>query len=969
MGFAKDWFDASSPVPKQLYTLAQAMSNHQQHSHDQRRAAAKVCSKRDSSSVACKLVSASHVSPLGNHMPHALGSVFSWLRDNGGHSTPNNASAAAQQKLGSATSRAKQGLKRRAAVLQRRAGSRYPPGCAVADPGGSLVADRAVCHKAGGRDASASRGSAADARTGTGTGTGTGADGHAYRIIIRLLLVPYVFHVMTFQNSDGSYGPPGYQNSSAYVNGLVAAVNKIYTSTGIQFFVRQVNYDPVVNPYLLVAGGYQAWSNCSQGMFYLNSCVNATWFSNNAVDFPRSLNVFVIGDGATLPISYSFVGGNAQQAVYGHIGATFTIVDSSANGMNRESNWQLGGTALAHESGHFFNLQHTFHMNENNNTAGSCVDSDGIADTPTTNLAAPFLPPGPNGVSVYQYCYAAAQGLWGPNSYQPGISSFQPAYNAWSRIGIHAGEQSSQFNSCPNSTLTPFYGGNDEMGNLMGYFVNECFAAFGHLTAGQIAAIHRGTYRWNPILYNWAQYYASIAPPPPLPAPHTPSPLHPHVPLPLPSPAPPSPSPPPAAGALSQTRATPPRPPKPPPPPPHHPPCPRPPLRLRRGPRRRSTHPTRPTSQPPHRQARLQFLQPLPAQSPSPSPSPSPQPPSPSPPSPPSPLPPSPQPPSPSPSPSPPSPSPPSPSPPRPRQPFPPHQHARSPTKPSSSEPSSSEPSVSQPITISAVAQTAVTTAAQPEPAASSSTPSGSEPYSSEPSSSKPSSSKPSSSEPSSSKPSSSEPSSSEPSSSEPSSSEPSSSEPSSSEPSSSEPSSSEPSSSEPSSSKPSVSQPIAAATYFSAAAWPSATLPKPPSKPTIAIPPPQISPASTLAAIATPSPSPRFPVRLHRAPPSPRPRKPTHHHHLHHRPHPALLSPPHHLRHRPHPAVPSPPAQHQSPAKNPPRAEGAPASSGRSHPLSPALISAANATLTRGLARTPQHHLPSPEPHTESHG
>ncbi|MEW5302698.1 MAG: hypothetical protein WDW36_005452 [Sanguina aurantia] len=71
--------------------------------------------------------------------------------------------------------------------LERRAGSRYPPGCAVADPGGSLVADRAVCHKAGGRDASASRGSAADARTGTGTGTGTGADGHAYRIIIRLV--------------------------------------------------------------------------------------------------------------------------------------------------------------------------------------------------------------------------------------------------------------------------------------------------------------------------------------------------------------------------------------------------------------------------------------------------------------------------------------------------------------------------------------------------------------------------------------------------------------------------------------------------------------------------------------------------------------------------------------------------------------------------------------------------------------
>ncbi|MEW5305889.1 MAG: hypothetical protein WDW36_008402 [Sanguina aurantia] len=1093
------------------------MSNHQQHSHDQRRAAAKVCSKRDSSSVACKLVSASHVSPLGNHMPHALGSVFSWLRDNGGHSTPNNASAAAQQKLGSATSRAKQGLKRRAAVLQLHAqlaaggglaavgsslhqafcplttelaslapgttsdthpatgsgssatphpptgtppssgsGARQPtgtspgsgsgaqqpaantaPGGTARDPpasppprapgGGSIPGSTnsssqahlshdaarlllaSTAHATGadsptvsqppassgggtGTDAGGPSGSDANdpaallnsliltfydvideyllpewdaihswclavatlappedlAREGLPDAAAAGADataeaeavaagleseaqsvndvleeigvrerdgafvaglgggGGARRRLAAMsnatkvvpgfkpqlpaaqapILVPYVFHIMTFQNSDGSYGPPGFQNSSAYVNGLVAAVNKIYTSTGIQFFVRQVNYDPVANPYLLVAGGYPAWSNCSQGMFYLNSCVNATWFAANAVDFPRSLNVFVIGDGATLPISYSFVGGNAQQAVYGHIGTTFTIVDSSANGMNRESNWQLGGTALAHESGHFFNLQHTFHMNENNNTAGSCVDNDGIADTPTTDLAAPFLPPGPNGVSVYQYCYAAAQGLWGPNSYQPGISSFQPAYTAWSRIGIHAGEQSSQFNSCPNSTLSPFYEGNDEMGNLMGYFVNECFAAFGHLTAGQVAAIHRGTYRWNPILYNWAQYYASVAPPAPPPRPPRPlpRPSTPCTPPPSRPPPPPAPRrrppPPPPSPRRAPTHPALPDPHR----PPRRPPCPRRPVRRR--PNARSSHPTRPTSQSPHPRPISSSAQPItisavaqtavtgstttsqPASAvPNPSQplsqsasavstatlsqpasavstatvtvavAPKPQP----------------------------------------AQPVP-----STPSKPESPEPRAALPRTAVALTThpltastaSAAAQTTVTTAALPQPKPSVTKPSASE--------STTSSSEPSGFEPSSSQPSGSEPSGSEPSGSEPSGSEPSGSEPSGSEPSGSKPSGSEPSVPQPITSltAPTLTQPqpplsIAAATQsqpvtFSASARPSATLPDPPPSPPSPSPPPQISPASTLAAIATPLAVPPHPQSAFTQPPPP---------------------------------------------------------------------------------------------------
>lgn len=74
-------FDASSPVPGQLYALAQATILHQQLIHTERQAAVLTCGD-DKTSLACELVSTPHVSPLGSHMTQALGTVFGWLRVN-----------------------------------------------------------------------------------------------------------------------------------------------------------------------------------------------------------------------------------------------------------------------------------------------------------------------------------------------------------------------------------------------------------------------------------------------------------------------------------------------------------------------------------------------------------------------------------------------------------------------------------------------------------------------------------------------------------------------------------------------------------------------------------------------------------------------------------------------------------------------------------------------------------------------
>lgn len=47
--------------------------------------------------------------------------------------------------------------------------------------------------------------------------------------------------------------------------------------------------------------------------------------------------------------------------------------------------WHGGAQALAHETGHFMGLDHTFHINNANNMASTCVDNDQVYDTPTTN--------------------------------------------------------------------------------------------------------------------------------------------------------------------------------------------------------------------------------------------------------------------------------------------------------------------------------------------------------------------------------------------------------------------------------------------------------------------------------------------------------------------------------------------------------------------------------------------------------
>lgn len=327
------------------------------------------------------------------------------------------------------------------------------------------------------------------------------------------LLVPVVFHIMLYQNSDGSYGPPNYQNAMAMAQRLVAVSNVRLNPSRFQLFVSEVRNNPVAYPYLNQGGGRDKWLSCSNGGFTYDLCPD--FFRPAAADFPRSVNFFVIGEnGPTDWVGYAFAPGDQFDPMWGHIVLTWTTF--STDGINNRASFEGGAQTLVHELVHHLGMQHTFSEGDT-----PCRDTDAIADTPIT--AGPvWLQP------FNQKAYLACMAVW--NSQYKGSWDLSQAASA-ARGSIPTTDQNSWADSCPAAP------GLDELGNYLTYSYDICFTAVGHLTPGQITAIHRITYENNPILYTWGQYYALNPPPGAVPASPPPPPP--------PSPPPPGRSPPP----------------------------------------------------------------------------------------------------------------------------------------------------------------------------------------------------------------------------------------------------------------------------------------------------------------------------------------------------------------------------------------------------------------------------------------
>ncbi|GLI65838.1 hypothetical protein VaNZ11_009468 [Volvox africanus] len=308
------------------------------------------------------------------------------------------------------------------------------------------------------------------------------------------LLVPLVFTIMLYQDSNGAIGPAQYDQAPAFIDRMVRQLNLMSKPTNIQFFVKDVRNNATRYPNILLSSR-NVWLNmpfCS-----VVGCLgNDATVSALVDDWPRSINVIVSADTASgnNVLGYAYV---PASDVWPSSGIVFITWDSvSTSGYNSPSNYNDGSLTLLHEIFHHLGLHHPFGPTSDT----SCNDDDYVIDTPSTL--------GP--VSSYSSIFSTAMSYCLELFWVKYGGDWDKVYDALStRLGVPDTDMNAWADSCPGNP------GYDELGNYMTYNTAVCFAAVGHLTAGQAQRAHYFTAEINPVLYAWGQYYAFKATPSP----------------------------------------------------------------------------------------------------------------------------------------------------------------------------------------------------------------------------------------------------------------------------------------------------------------------------------------------------------------------------------------------------------------------------------------------------------------------
>ncbi|GIL49096.1 hypothetical protein Vafri_5563 [Volvox africanus] len=309
------------------------------------------------------------------------------------------------------------------------------------------------------------------------------------------LLVPLVFHIMLYLDSDGMIiGPWQYDQAPAFINRMVRQLNLMSKPTNIQFFVNEVRNDPTKYPNLLLPSRtlWLVMPFCDgRGCLRDHDTVSSLVY-----DWPRSINIFVTSDLSQNVFGYAHLPMSDTNPESGHVFISWDSV-TPGSGYNSDVFYNYGALILLHEIFHHLGLHHAFGSSQ----SLTCDDDDYVIDTPVS-----FGPVYSS--SVYsmaaRYCLEVFWMKYG--------GDWDRVYDALStRLGIPETDMNAWADSCPGKP------GYDELGNYMTYNTEVCFAALGHLTAGQAQRAHYFTAEINPIMYAWGQYYAaSAAPPPPL---------------------------------------------------------------------------------------------------------------------------------------------------------------------------------------------------------------------------------------------------------------------------------------------------------------------------------------------------------------------------------------------------------------------------------------------------------------------
>ncbi|EFJ50321.1 hypothetical protein VOLCADRAFT_88810 [Volvox carteri f. nagariensis] len=265
------------------------------------------------------------------------------------------------------------------------------------------------------------------------------------------VLVPLVFHIMSYRQDD-TYGPPNLDKSPDYVDRLLRVVNAMALPTRFQFFVNEIRYDPLTNPYLL-RGSRSSW------------------------------------------LGYGWVPSSPSNITTGHVAVLWSVLDTTQ--WNSVAGWEYGAKVVWHEIMHHLGLYHTFGRSNANAAVCSSGSDDGIADTPI--VAGPVYEQRAFSTAARAYCMKVFEKDLG--------SDWAFVMTVWAnRLGIPPADATHGFDSCPLER------GNDELGNYITYTHDVCVAALGHTTAGQMQYMHNFANQVQRKLYIWGQYFGALNP-------------------------------------------------------------------------------------------------------------------------------------------------------------------------------------------------------------------------------------------------------------------------------------------------------------------------------------------------------------------------------------------------------------------------------------------------------------------------
>ncbi|KAG2501007.1 hypothetical protein HYH03_000828 [Edaphochlamys debaryana] len=300
------------------------------------------------------------------------------------------------------------------------------------------------------------------------------------------VLVPTVWHFLSYRDDDGSLGPPGIRGACAAAARMTALANQRLAGSGFAVAVRECRADPEGYRYLLKPSR-DAWLACApaSGDYFYAAC--GSIIRPSVVDFPRSINIYVAGE---MPPStmwgYGFVPGAADDPFWGHIGLLWDTV--TPDSQNSPDAYESGAFTLLHELLHHWGLPHTFPpegIPANTSCEQDADASRGVRDTPT--VSAPVWTQ-PWATAAFFSCLRTweappLQGDWGASA---------SAASARAAAAGFADDQLSRFDSCPQRP------GFDQLGNYMTYSWPVCLAALGHVTPDQVALMHAMTAHVNP---------------------------------------------------------------------------------------------------------------------------------------------------------------------------------------------------------------------------------------------------------------------------------------------------------------------------------------------------------------------------------------------------------------------------------------------------------------------------------------